>query len=85
MTVPQKCDVCLTPHHKHQAHVFAKVAPVHIATLEYMRAGGTFVASVDPAIATRLCVVCGVNFYSKRRHAKTCSAKCRQRKRRAKA
>jgi hypothetical protein len=32
--------------------------------------------------AVRVCVVCGGSFRPKRRHALTCSAKCRQRKRR---
>lgn len=51
MSVPNKCDVCGDRHHAHQAHRFVKPTAVSVAraTLEYMRAGGTFVASVAPA------------------------------------
>ena len=76
MTAPQKCDVCLTPHHKHQAHVFAKVAPVPIRTR--VRHAVAVEASVDPAWVELRCEVCGDRFDARRSHAKTCSAKCRQ-------
>lgn len=89
MTVPAKCDVCETHHHKHQAHVFAKPVPIQVAkeTLACMRAGGTFRASAEGLLARSFvlkCGVCGKSFDSRRPHAKTCSPKCRQRKRRAK-
>ena len=48
MAAAPKCDVCSDAHWPHQAHRFAK--SVAVTTLDYMRAGGTFVASVDPAI-----------------------------------
>ena len=82
MTVPEKCDVCLTRHHKHQAHVFAKAVTVPIKTVS--RHVVAVEASADPSWVERKCVVCGAVFDTKRRHAETCSSKCRQRKRRAK-
>lgn len=89
MAAAPKCDVCSDSHWPHQAHRFAK--PVAVETLDYMRAGGTFVVSVEPTFAqvvdrvvdralgvTGVCEVCSADFSAKRSDARFCGAKCRQ-------
>lgn len=79
MAVAPKCDVCSDAHWPHQAHRFAK--SVAVTTLDYMRAGGTFVASVEPSRqygGPFVCEVCGESFMARRSHARFCGAKCRQ-------
>lgn len=79
MAVAPKCDVCSDAHWPHQAHRFVKPVAVSVtkATLDYMRGGGTLVASAE-AWLERSCEVCGAGFDTKRSHARFCSAKCRQ-------
>ena len=73
-----KCDECGHFHHPKRAHTFAPLVPVRVKDPEPVGV----IASAE-AWYDLTCEVCRGRFESRRPHAKTCSAKCRQRKRRA--